>query len=88
MCDLVLSEEEVSQLSEAIEENYYYEMVVDDIPVREFVGHVEETGFVPHSHKVYLWTHQHFNVYYNEDKVSCFFFIGISLMNVSGIYVE
>lgn len=57
-------------LREAIEENYYYEFVVDDIPVRDFVGHLEESGFVPHTHKVFLWTHQHFNILYNDDKVS------------------
>lgn len=69
LCDLVLSEEEVQYLREAIEEHYYYEFVVDDIPVRDFIGHLEESGFVPHTHKVYLWTHQHFNIYYNENKV-------------------
>lgn len=57
-------------LREAIEEHYYYEFVVDDIPVRDFIGHLEESGFVPHTHKVYLWTHQHFNIYYNDNKVS------------------
>uniref|UniRef100_A0A2P2I5S5 Transmembrane 9 superfamily member n=1 Tax=Hirondellea gigas TaxID=1518452 RepID=A0A2P2I5S5_9CRUS len=69
LCSMVLSDEEVKQLSESIEENYYYELVVDDIPVRDFLGHVEETGFVPHSHNVFLWTHQHFNIYYNNDKI-------------------
>lgn len=69
LCDLQLSEEEVQYLREAIEENYYYEFVVDDIPVRDFVGHLEESGFVPHTHKVFLWTHQHFNILYNDDKI-------------------
>ncbi|ROT66039.1 putative transmembrane 9 superfamily member 1 [Penaeus vannamei] len=69
LCDLVLSEEEVQYLREAIEEHYYYEFVVDDIPVRDFIGHLEESGFVPHTHKVYLWTHQHFNIYYNDNKI-------------------
>ncbi|XP_050720924.1 transmembrane 9 superfamily member 1-like [Eriocheir sinensis] len=69
LCDLRLSEEEVQYLREAIEENYYYEFVIDDISVRDFVGHLEESGFVPHTHKVFLWTHQHFNILYNEDKI-------------------
>ena len=70
LCELHLSEEEVQSLKESIEEHYYYEFVIDDIPVRDFIGHLEESGFVAHTHKIYLWTHQHFSVYYNEDKVS------------------
>ncbi|KAF2350841.1 Nonaspanin (TM9SF) [Trinorchestia longiramus] len=69
LCRLTLSDAEVMQLADAIEENYYYEFVVDDIPVREFLGHVEETGFVPHSHKIFLWTHQQFTIYHNKDKI-------------------
>ena len=69
LCPLLLSKEELQQLEEAIEENYFYEFVVDDIPVRSFLGHVQETGFVPHSHQVFLWTHQNFTIYYNRDKV-------------------
>lgn len=71
---MVLSEQEVQYLKEAVEEHYYYEFVVDEVPVRDFIGHLEESGFVPHTHKVFLWTHQHFNVLYNEDKV-CFHLI-------------
>lgn len=69
LCDLTLSELEVQYLREAVEEHYYFEFVIDDIPVRDFIGHLEESGFVPHTHKVFLWTHQHFNILYNENKV-------------------
>ncbi|XP_053651003.2 transmembrane 9 superfamily member 1 [Cherax quadricarinatus] len=69
LCDLILSEQEVQYLREAIEEHYYYEFVINDIPVRDFIGHLEESGFIPHTHKVFLWTHQHFNIYYNGDKI-------------------
>lgn len=66
----MLAEGEIAQLESAIEENYYYEFVVDDIPVRNFLGRVQETGFVPHSHQVLLYTHHNFTIYYNKDKVS------------------
>ncbi|XP_068249486.1 transmembrane 9 superfamily member 1-like [Palaemon carinicauda] len=69
LCDLILSDMEVQYLRESIEEHYYFEFVISDIPVRDFIGHLEESGFVPHTHKVFLWTHQHFNIYYNEDKI-------------------
>ncbi len=41
----------------------------DDIPVRGFIGHLEEGGFLPHNHKIYLWSHLHFNIEYNGDQV-------------------
>ncbi|XP_066985365.1 transmembrane 9 superfamily member 1-like [Macrobrachium rosenbergii] len=69
LCDLVLADLEVQYLRESIEEHYYFEFVISDIPVRDFIGHLEESGFVPHTHKVFLWTHQHFNIYYNGDKI-------------------
>ena len=43
---------------------------LDDIPIRGFIGHLIERGFIPHKHKVFLWTHLNFNLEYNEDKVS------------------
>uniref|UniRef100_A0A1I8FF65 Transmembrane 9 superfamily member n=1 Tax=Macrostomum lignano TaxID=282301 RepID=A0A1I8FF65_9PLAT len=46
-CSKQLSAADLEQLRTAVEDLYYFEFVVDDIP---------ETGFVPHSHKVFLWT--------------------------------
>lgn len=79
---MVLSEQEVQYLKEAVEEHYYYEFVVDDVPVRDFIGHLEESGFVPHTHKVFLWTHQHFNVLYNEDKVCLHYLILVTVIHL------
>lgn len=44
----------VDELREAIEELFYFEFVLDDIPIWGFVGYLEESGFLPHSHKVLL----------------------------------
>ena len=41
----------------------------DEIPVRGFIGHLEEGGFLPHNHKIYLWAHLHFNIEYNGNQV-------------------
>jgi len=43
--------------------------MVDDIPVRGFVGRLDETGIFPHKHAIYLWTHHTFNIEYNGDEV-------------------
>ncbi|KAJ8406985.1 hypothetical protein AAFF_G00292610 [Aldrovandia affinis] len=69
LCKLSLSETEVEQLREAIEELFYFEFVLDDIPIWGFVGYMEESGFLPHSHKVGLWTHLDFNIEFNGNSV-------------------
>ncbi len=43
--------------------------VVDDVPIRGFIGHLEEGSFLPHNHKTFLWTHLHFSFEYNGDQV-------------------
>lgn len=46
---------QIEQLHEAIEELFYFEFILDDIPIWGFVGYIEESGFLPHSHKVSLF---------------------------------
>lgn len=43
---------QIEQLHEAIEELFYFEFILDEIPLWGFVGYIEESGFLPHSHKV------------------------------------
>ncbi|XP_072306685.1 transmembrane 9 superfamily member 1 [Eucyclogobius newberryi] len=85
LCQLSLSEQQVDQLREAIEELYYFEFVLDDIPIWGFVGYLEESGFLPHSHKVVLWTHLNFNIEYNGDTI---IFANVSVKDVKPVPLE
>ncbi|XP_071958712.1 transmembrane 9 superfamily member 1-like [Antedon mediterranea] len=69
LCSLSLKEKDVETLRESIEDLYYFEFVLDDLPVRGFIGHLEEGGFIPHTHKIYLWMHHHFHIEYNGDQI-------------------
>ncbi|GFY64686.1 transmembrane 9 superfamily member 1 [Trichonephila inaurata madagascariensis] len=69
LCTLSLNEKEISQLKEAVEDLYYFEFILDDLPLHGFIGHLEEGGFLPHSHKIFLWTQYIFNIMYNNDKI-------------------
>lgn len=69
LCTLSLEPKDVEKLEEAIEDQYYFEFVVDDIPIRNFIGHVEEGRLFPHTHKVLLWTHYHFFFEYNDERI-------------------
>ncbi|XP_072042400.1 transmembrane 9 superfamily member 1-like [Amphiura filiformis] len=69
LCTMKLTTDYIEQLKEAIEDLYYFEFVVEDIPLRGFVGHFEESGFIPHTHKLYLWVHHHFHLEFNDDQI-------------------
>ncbi|XP_056381788.1 transmembrane 9 superfamily member 1 isoform X2 [Hyla sarda] len=79
LCELKLSVSQVEELRQAIEELYYFEFVLDDIPIRGFVGYMEESGFLPHTHKIGLWAHLDFNIEYNEDRI---IFANVSVRDV------
>ncbi|KAH0626146.1 hypothetical protein JD844_000939 [Phrynosoma platyrhinos] len=79
LCEMKLSSEEVERLRQAIEELYYFEFVVDDLPLRGFVGYMEESGFLPHSHKIGLWTHLDFHLEWNGDRI---IYANVSVRNV------
>ncbi|MBN3319201.1 TM9S1 protein, partial [Atractosteus spatula] len=82
---LVSSLFQVEQLKEAVEELYYFEFVLDEIPIWGFVGYMEESGFLPHSHKVGLWTHLDFNIEYNGDAV---IFANVSVKDVKPVPLD
>ncbi|KAL7977768.1 hypothetical protein Chor_009717 [Crotalus horridus] len=69
----------VERLRQAIEELYYFEFVVDDLPLRGFVGYMEESGFLPHTHKIGLWTHLNFYLEWNGDRIV---YANVSIRNV------
>ncbi|CAF1569769.1 unnamed protein product [Adineta ricciae] len=69
LCSLSLNTEELNAVRLAIEEHYYFEFVVDDIPIRGFVGEVEETNIFPHRHHILVYTHYHFNFFINDNQI-------------------
>ncbi|XP_063407263.1 transmembrane 9 superfamily member 1-like isoform X1 [Mytilus trossulus] len=69
LCMVTFTEQDLQLLRDAIEDLYYFEFVIDEIPVRGFIGHLEEGGFLPHNHKVFLWAHLNFNIEYNGNQV-------------------
>ncbi|XP_066578935.1 transmembrane 9 superfamily member 1 isoform X2 [Amia ocellicauda] len=85
LCQLTLTDTEVEQLREAVEELYYFEFVLDEIPIWGFVGYMEESGFLPHSHKVGLWTHLDFNIEYSGEAVV---FANVSVRDVKPVPLE
>lgn len=71
LCTVTLTGDDIEKLKEAIRELYYFEFSVDDLPVRGFVGHFEESGLIPipHVERCYLWASLHFTFTYNKDRI-------------------
>lgn len=69
LCKVTFKENDLQLLRDAIEDLYYFEFVIDEIPVRGFIGHLEEGGFLPHNHKIFLWAHLSFHIEYNGDQI-------------------
>ncbi|CBY36864.1 unnamed protein product [Oikopleura dioica] len=68
LCQVTLETEDIEKLKQAIRELYYFEFNIDNLPVRGFIGHFEESGLipVPHVERCYLWSSLHFTFMYNS----------------------
>ena len=55
---------------QAVKEDYYFQMFYDDLPIWGFIGKLEKllkpTGT---EQRYYLFTHVHFDVAYNGDRI-------------------
>uniref|UniRef100_A0A7S1G5G4 Transmembrane 9 superfamily member n=1 Tax=Bicosoecida sp. CB-2014 TaxID=1486930 RepID=A0A7S1G5G4_9STRA len=70
VCDIVLERENVAKFQAAVEQDYYFEIFIDDLPVWGFVGEHDGDdllGTAPVNK--YLYTHLHFTIMYNGDHV-------------------
>lgn len=66
VCTKSLKKSEYEQLREAIIEQYWYQMYLDDLPIWGMVGEAyEESG----QEKVFIFTHQRFSLSWNGDRV-------------------
>ena len=74
LCHFRLSQDDIKQFMDAIKQHYIFEMFVDDLPVKGFIGEMEQsqTKFDSHVHNethVYLFTHLDFSLAFNGNNV-------------------
>lgn len=72
-----LSDKDIKLFETAVDEEYYFEMFLDNLPIWGYVGDYDKetdlilsgNGFaVPEAHK-FIYTHLHFNIAYNGNNV-------------------
>merc|ERR1719424_877794 len=70
LCRKTLSSKELKKFRKAVEEDYYFQMYYDDLPIWGFIGKIEKI-LKPGAPEMrfYLFTHVHFDVAYNGDRV-------------------
>eukprot|EP00884_Botryococcus_braunii_P021685 jgi/Botrbrau1/81/Bobra.0022s0071.1 len=68
LCTKTLEAKEIQQFRKAVREDYYFQMYYDDLPIWGFIGKVEKAPG-SEEHKFYIFTHVHFDINYNKDKV-------------------
>eukprot|EP00467_Chlorarachnion_reptans_P000344 CAMPEP_0114522410 /NCGR_PEP_ID=MMETSP0109-20121206/20724_1 /TAXON_ID=29199 /ORGANISM="Chlorarachnion reptans, Strain CCCM449" /LENGTH=590 /DNA_ID=CAMNT_0001703619 /DNA_START=67 /DNA_END=1839 /DNA_ORIENTATION=- len=75
LCEYTLMPEEVDKFVDSIKQNYLFEMFVDGLPVKGFIGEMEtnpmrfQNGEIRNETSFYLFTHLEFSLAYNQDNV-------------------
>jgi Endomembrane protein 70 len=73
LCQTTLDKEALDKFRKAIQNNYFFEMFVEDLPMWGYVGDIVESDFivdeVEGTSRSYLFPHLHFNLGYNKHKI-------------------
>jgi len=74
LCKKTLTQNDIKHFRDAIQHHYVFEMFVDDLPVRGFVGEMEsrQANYGDHVHNdthYYLFTHLDFAIAYNKNHI-------------------
>lgn len=70
LCSKILTPKDLAAFRQAVQHDYYFQMYYDDLPIWGFVGRVEKiTGASNAALRHYIFTHLHFDISYNGDRV-------------------
>ncbi|XP_051149742.1 transmembrane 9 superfamily member 1-like [Andrographis paniculata] len=67
ICEIELDAAKAKQFKDAIDNSYWFELFMDDLPLWGFVGEVVPDRDRDNKHV--LWTHKNFIINYNEDQI-------------------
>jgi len=72
LCSKQLTAADLAKFRKAVNDDYYFQMFYDDLPIWGFIGKLEKVlrgGGAPSELRYFLFTHVHFDVAYNADHV-------------------
>eukprot|EP00243_Klebsormidium_subtile_P001828 TRINITY_DN1341_c0_g1_i1.p1 TRINITY_DN1341_c0_g1~~TRINITY_DN1341_c0_g1_i1.p1 ORF type:complete len:603 (-),score=198.88 TRINITY_DN1341_c0_g1_i1:363-2171(-) len=67
LCVQKLSVKDVRKFRDAVKNDYYFQMYYDDLPIWGFIGKIDPPD--EKDARYYLFTHVHFDIQYNKDRV-------------------
>ncbi|KAI8330931.1 Endomembrane protein 70-domain-containing protein [Blakeslea trispora] len=89
-CKKTLNTQEIDVLRYAVDNQYWYTMFVDNLPVSGIVGRDEdedkeesEREIDPHFKRLYVYTHKSFSIQYNKDRI-----ISVSLQHAGQMELD
>ncbi|KAK9806376.1 hypothetical protein WJX72_012132 [[Myrmecia] bisecta] len=69
LCHKELTKADISKFRKAVKEDYYFQMIYDNLPVWGFIGKVEKAEDPSAVTKYYVFTHIHFDIAYNNERI-------------------
>ena len=72
LCKQQLTAEQVNQLKEAIHNNWFFEMFIEDLPMWGYIGDIAGEDLILgelESSRTYLFPHLHFRIGVNDNKI-------------------
>lgn len=73
LCEVYLDSNDLKLFKDAIEDDYFFEFLIDDLPMWGYIGEVIHEEFLFGKNyqdaKVFLYPHLHFTVGYNNDQI-------------------
>lgn len=72
LCKVTLKKDDLVKFKEAIHENYFFEMFVEDLPMWGYIGDFSDEDFIigeVSGSATYLFPHLHFLLGYNKDQI-------------------
>jgi len=70
LCQRTLTPEHVTTFTNAIAQQYYYEMILDELPIHGFIGYQEyQSDISPSSVRSFLYTHVDFSISKNKNRI-------------------
>jgi len=73
LCEEYLNAKELKQFKDAVEDDYFFEFLIDDLPLWGYIGEVVHEEFLLgrsiQGARVYLYPHLHFSLGFNGDQI-------------------
>jgi hypothetical protein len=74
LCSVHLKDEDVEAFRNAVDNEYYFEMFLDGLPIWGYIGDLDDSSDLlmnlgAEEPKRFIFTHMHFSISYNDDRV-------------------